>query len=167
MYNRQEYSHNFALSDRCFSTCLLCYSSWRKFFSQTSMLHTYLLQSLWCFKNDLHICSKRHYHDINFPGRAVAFSLNEDQQGGHGTTFQKRQIFAILIPALQGMPTQVTKWIQIVRFAKKLHFFSVNFMLNRAILLPTFFFSQSVDTFIHFLIFFPLQLLLETRTMTQ
>jgi len=49
MYNRQEYSHNFALSDRCFSTCLLCYSSWRKFFSQTSMLHTYLLQSLWCF----------------------------------------------------------------------------------------------------------------------
>lgn len=78
MYNRQEYSHNFALSDRCFSTCLLCYSSWRKFFSQTSMLHTYLLQSSRCFFNDLHICSKRHYHDINFPGRAVAFLLNED-----------------------------------------------------------------------------------------
>lgn len=55
MYNRQEYSHNFALSDRCFSTCLLCFSSWRKFFSQTSMLHTYLLQSLWCFKRLAHM----------------------------------------------------------------------------------------------------------------
>jgi len=74
------------------------------------------------FLNDLHICSKRHYHDINFPGRAVAFEWGS---GGGPRDYlpKKTNIFAILIPTLlQGMPTQVTKWIQIVRFAKKLHF---------------------------------------------
>ena len=87
MYNRQEYSHNFALSDRCFS--VFCAFHHGENSSAKRLCYTHIFCSHCDVLNDLHICSKRHYHDINFPGRAVAFSLNEDQ-GGHGTTFPKK-----------------------------------------------------------------------------
>lgn len=164
MYNRQEYSHNFALSDRCFSTCLLCYSSWRKFFSQTSMLHTYLLQSLWCFKRLAHMFQETlPWHQLSREGGGIFIEWGS---GGPRDYISKKDKYSLSsLRHYRGCPLKLQSESKLCALPKNFIFFSVNFMLNRAILLPTF--SQSVDTFIHFLIFSPLQLLLETRTMTQ
>lgn len=93
MYNRQEYSHNFALSDMFFNMSFVLFIMEKILQPNVYVTHISFAVIV-MFLNDLHICSKRHYHDINFPGRAVAFSLNEDQ-GGHGRLPSKKDKYSL------------------------------------------------------------------------
>jgi len=154
MYNRQEYSHNFA-----------CAFHHGENSSAKRLCYTHIFCSHCDVFNDLHICSKRHYHDINFPGRAVvAFLLNEDFRGATGRLPSKKDKYphSGIITGDAHSSYKVNPNCALCQ--KTSFFFLSQFHVKSRDSSSNIFFSYQ---FIHFLIFSPLQLLLETRTMTQ